>query len=447
MADTAVGAMPERSRLSVKAFFSAIGDRIAAAIGSDPADAIARLDAIAAHELKNANPAANISFAEIIEYVLSAETVCPQADLDAKFAEPPCSLYHGGTFDISALVWLDGTTSIHQHAFSGAFHVLAGSSIHSQYRFHPDAETEPGERAKTGSLELCGLEVLRTGDTRAIKRGPDLIHALFHMVRPSVTIVVRTICDKPEAGPQYDYRWPGVAFDPFQRHAPTIRRLQYLRMLRTLDAGTYPQHLQRVLANADVFLAYTIISEEVLAQSDIRSAPDLVSQCLKLSQMDRRTILAAAHNDLISRTLINLRAKLHHPPHRFLLALLLNVFDRERLLDLVAQEWQTEQPVALLRTWMAELCGLTDRFPNLLNLDMNDTTLNVLDRLWHGESDAAMLAWFHAEFGTEAIVGQESALRAVYVALRDCPLFYQVFAKQRESESAAFDHGRAPACD
>jgi hypothetical protein len=35
---------------------------------------------------------------------------------------------------IEALFWVDGTTSIHQHSFSGAFQVLAGKSIHSRYR-------------------------------------------------------------------------------------------------------------------------------------------------------------------------------------------------------------------------------------------------------------------------------------------------------------------------
>ncbi|WP_146151721.1 hypothetical protein [Ahniella affigens] len=104
---------------------------------------------------------------------------------------------------------------------------------------------------------------------------------------------------------------------------------------------------------------------------------------------------------------------MHHPPHRFLLALQLNVFDRQRLLGSVANAWQTDQPIALARTWMTEMCGPTDRFPNLLILDMNDTTLHVLDRLWHGDNVASMLSRFRDRFGQDAIALLALELRAV----------------------------------
>jgi hypothetical protein len=36
---------------------------------------------------------------------------------------------------IQILFWLEGRRDIHQHEFSGAFHVLTGSSIHSMFAF------------------------------------------------------------------------------------------------------------------------------------------------------------------------------------------------------------------------------------------------------------------------------------------------------------------------
>src|SRR4051812_42509570 len=47
------------------------------------------------------------------------------AEQDAgTFGQPSLVLHRARDFYISALYWLDGTTSIHQHAFSGAFRVL-----------------------------------------------------------------------------------------------------------------------------------------------------------------------------------------------------------------------------------------------------------------------------------------------------------------------------------
>ena len=51
------------------------------------------------------------------------------------FGQPELVVYDDPRFYIQILFWLDGTTDIHQHEFSGAFHVLAGSSIHSQFVF------------------------------------------------------------------------------------------------------------------------------------------------------------------------------------------------------------------------------------------------------------------------------------------------------------------------
>src|SRR5215475_2328408 len=55
-----------------------------------------------------------------------------------QFSDLAVSLYYKPRFRIDVYFWLDGTTSVHQHAFSGAFQVLSGSSIHSRYDFEHD---------------------------------------------------------------------------------------------------------------------------------------------------------------------------------------------------------------------------------------------------------------------------------------------------------------------
>ena len=71
--------------------------------------------------------------ADLLRFALLTESLPHQIDLNATFGQPPLTLYADDVLSISALFWLDGTTRIHQHSFSGAFTVLSGSSIHSCY--------------------------------------------------------------------------------------------------------------------------------------------------------------------------------------------------------------------------------------------------------------------------------------------------------------------------
>lgn len=412
----------------VQSFFQALGDAIAAEVGTGRETVCANLERVAAAQLAAFNPSVHISHDDLIDYVLGADTLCKQADLSGRFAEPPVSLYHGGDFDISALTWLDGTTSIHQHAFCGAFHVLAGSSIHCRYRFDGPNPVEPCPLALAGRLELLDLEVLHAGDTRVITRGSVLIHSLFHMIRPSVTIVVRTISDDAPAEVQYDYRWPGLAIDPFQRHAPTIRKQQYLRMLRVLDEETALAHLQRVLAEADLHLAYLLVSEQTRISSDTKQARQLAAQCAALSVDERTLLFQATESDLLSRTVIDMRHRLHDPDHRFLLALLLNVFDRKKLLDLVQREFGITDPVDQVMHWIAEMTGNTDRFANLIGLDFSATELQMVNHMFRGAGRDDIFAIFSERFGAAEVERQREAVGALFSALKTCALFHHIFA-------------------
>ncbi|MFN2514442.1 MAG: hypothetical protein ABR568_23900, partial [Pyrinomonadaceae bacterium] len=58
----------------------------------------------------------------------TAASLPHQYDVEGRFGNPPITLFAGPRFHIDVYYWLDGTTSIHQHSFTGAFQVLLGSS-------------------------------------------------------------------------------------------------------------------------------------------------------------------------------------------------------------------------------------------------------------------------------------------------------------------------------
>src|SRR4030095_10603662 len=108
-------------------------------------------------------------------------------------------------FHIDIYYWLDGTTTIHQHGFSGAFQVFLGSSVHSQYSFEHERRITP--HFSVGRVCLNSVELLKEGDIRTIIPGRRFIHSLFHLDRPSATITIRTY-ETPSALPQYDFLKP-----------------------------------------------------------------------------------------------------------------------------------------------------------------------------------------------------------------------------------------------
>src|SRR5688572_7336077 len=125
---------------------------------------------------------------EILTWVLATDVLPQQFDPQSTFGQPPLTMFRGARFLIDALFWMEGTTDIHQHGFAGAFQVLAGSSVHSQYRFV--LEERISSSFLLGDVRFESFEILRPGDTRTIGAGQTLVHALFHLERPSVTIVV-----------------------------------------------------------------------------------------------------------------------------------------------------------------------------------------------------------------------------------------------------------------
>src|SRR4030095_2619636 len=90
---------------------------------------------IAAQALSEADLPTRVDPWDIIRWVHTATTLPGQQDVEGRFGNPPITLFTGARFYIDVYYWLDGATTIHQHAFTGAFQVFLGSSIHSHYSF------------------------------------------------------------------------------------------------------------------------------------------------------------------------------------------------------------------------------------------------------------------------------------------------------------------------
>ena len=224
------------------------------------------LPAIAAEELKRADIPSKISAWDVIEWSITEPELPPQRDLPGRFGEPPITIFSGPRFHIDVYFWFEGTTSIHQHAFCGAFQVLMGSSIHSWHEF--ECREAVNTFCEIGDMSLKVCELLEIGAVQEIRAGKQYIHSLFHLEQPSATIVVRT--DRsPLHLPQYEYFKPGLAIDTFFKQPTTTKKLQALSALFRAKHADADRIAAALLRRSDLQTSFTILSDiRALLKSD-----------------------------------------------------------------------------------------------------------------------------------------------------------------------------------
>src|SRR3954454_22440288 len=215
---------------------------------------LAKFPEIARAALDARPPAKRVKLAALMrDFLLNDEQ---PVQTDSPFGEPELVVYSHPRFYIQLLFWMDGTTAIHQHEFSGAFHVMHGSSIHAHYEFEKAQPVTPYLRV--GNLRMKGIELLESGRTVPITSGPKTIHSLFHLDSPSVTVVVRTQHD-PGTGPQFNYLPPHVAVDPHFSDKLTMRRKQLLDVLEQAEDAGYADLVMAMIADLDFERGFSIL--------------------------------------------------------------------------------------------------------------------------------------------------------------------------------------------
>jgi len=335
------------------AFFTELGRTVRARWQAENFT-LSRFPEIARQALEERPPAQHVDLAALMRAFLLEDEQPFQTP--SGFGQPELVVFDDPRFYIQILFWLEGTTDIHQHMFSGAFHVLEGSSLHSRFTFSEAVAVTP--HLQLGQLRMTETRLLETGSTVPIVSGGGYIHSLFHLEMPSLTVVIRTHTD-PGTGPQFTYLPPHVAVDPFHHDALTARRKQLLDVLEKVDDPGYPDLVLEMIGRLDFERGFFILQnglahlrqlgrwDEALAAFRTRHGALADGVAPTLDEILRRDGLAA------------LRSSITEVEHRFFLALLLNVPDRVAILEMVAQRFPGP-PLATVLRWAAELCEPTE---------------------------------------------------------------------------------------
>jgi hypothetical protein len=375
---------------------------------------------VASVGLSELPPDQHITFWDVAKWALTCERLPGQADLTAKFGQPPLTVYGGRDFRIEVLFWVQGIPAIHQHGFSGAFHVMHGSSLQSLWEFEPAEQVTM--RLALGRLSLKKAELLRKGDSRPIIAGNRLIHSTFHLDRPSVTVVVRTLGEANKQ-PQYTYLPPTIAYDPFGIVPSVQRRTQLLRMLLISDKRAEHNDIARhILGTEDAYSVFQFLLStfELIEDEEDRhnllvaarlKHPTLIEALLPaLLQVERRSKIAG------------IRERVSNGDLQFFLALLLNIPERSAILSLIEQRYPSRDSTTAIVTWVRELSEM-----GVLGVRFYEPWLLMLQCLLMNRSHHEIQRAFSDQYATQHIPNIESSLGELSSGLQDSWLLQPVF--------------------
>jgi len=319
---------------------------------------------IASEALVEADACSAIDPIDILKWVHRAPSLPIQHDIEARFGNPPVTLYSGARFYIDAYYWLDGTTAVHQHAFSGAFQVLEGSSIHSQYDFAVDERINLN--MAVGRSALRSVELLSKGQVRTIVPGSDFIHSLFHLERPSVTLTIRTP-HTSTGGPQFSYLKPFIAIDPFFKEQTAARKVQTAMLLLKMKHPNADELIGDLVSSSDFHVSFLVLDaafhaltggefQKVFGLSSGAERLEALIGCARRRHGELADRIAPVFEEMRRQgDLVTRRTYLTGSDERFFLALLLNVPDTKRILELVSHRFKDRDAALTVCDWLAEL--------------------------------------------------------------------------------------------
>ena len=316
---------------------------------------------------------------QVIRWLETVTQLPRQVDLEGKFGNPPITLYDGSRFHISVYFWMNGTTTIHQHAFAGAFQVFLGSSIHSRYTFKTDRAINA--HFHTGQLTLEESNLLVQGDVREIVPGNRYIHSLFHLDRPSVSLIIRT--HHSSSGlPQFNYLRPFIAFDPFFRDPAMIRKTQAVELILQTAHPESDSLISNFVRSSDFQTTFLLLEKayDHLCGKDLPGGQALLQNSRRFHALIEKArerhgalvdLLVPVYQEQQRQLdIVKRRANVKNNDQRFFLALLLNVPQRKLLLDLVRQRFPHRDPIHVMLDRVSELSSMpVTNDSNILGID------------------------------------------------------------------------------
>ena len=310
---------------------------------------------------------------EFLDDLWKRKELPQQLDPAGKFGSPPITLYRTNDFVIDVYFWVTPDISIHSHNFQGAFTVLQGLSLQSQYHFVEKQNLN--DRMLIGDLSLSQTKLLHPGDVEEILGGPEFIHQVWHLSYPTVSLAVRTF--EPE-GTLYAYLEPHLAFRPHEFPSPTLQKQIYTLLMLHRIHQPEENHLLQLASSLEPDQAFALVRSYFAVTGDISLIERIVERLPKLEEWAPFFLTSLRHS---YETAFDM-TKVSDLGERFFLALLKISSTREqseRLFQTVFPNENFEE--AVLRWFKSLMQRQSFRF------ELNETAQDVFAFLFQGSSE------------------------------------------------------------
>jgi len=194
--------------------------------------------------------------ADISKWMLQSK-IPTQLNVYNSFGQPPVTVFNNGEFVIDLYFWMHADTSIHGHAFSGAFKVLFGRSVHELYSVK--TKNSYSHDVASTDIKRIEVEVLKPGATKKILPGDLFHHRVVHLDNPTVTLCIRTCNDKTI--PQWHHFENGLSILKRELDESVYKKLFYFDYLYSKDAEAGIAFVDQFLKLIDASVAMNLFEQ------------------------------------------------------------------------------------------------------------------------------------------------------------------------------------------
>lgn len=383
---------------------------------------------VAAQALLEFPPNENSTLWDVLKPATTAEVLPFQADLEAHFGDPPLTVYLGRGFRIEVLSWIHGVPSVHQHSFSGAFHVMQGSSVHTMWDFQPEETLET--RLLLGKVVFRSAEILEAGDTRTIIAGKAMYHATFHLDRPSISVVVRTL-GETDKQPQYQLLPPCAAFASLDLYATVVRQQQLLGFLNECGKRAELVELARhIVATRDAYSTFVFLRTAArLVQDELEF--DALFQTARAKHPNlAHAIQSVIRHEAGGSRVVALSRATSDDHLRYFVALIRNIPERNSIFQLLEKRYPGCDIPSKIVSWIRQLSN-----EGSLGFAFQESWLFLLEEMLRDKPHHIVHARFHEYCDMHRIVCSSPHFEQLVSSLRSSWLLKPLFP------ATAISHG------
>ena len=200
---------------------------------------------------------------QVASRCLDSKDLPDQLNVYNTFGEPPFTIFNNGRFVLDIYFWMHVDTSIHSHAFSGAFKLLFGQSLHESFQIK-NLEKYAQDVIKT-QVKRTETKLLRPGETQEILAEELFHHRLIHLDAPTITLCARTVNDKKKK--QWHHFSNGLSVQKQELSKTLVKKVYYFQYLHHQDkqySKTFLQAFLKDLSLSELLNLYEQVYQESL---------------------------------------------------------------------------------------------------------------------------------------------------------------------------------------